>query len=213
MNKSSHDPENGDLIPFDTAGERLLGDIRVVIKSVRARVAQTTDTMLVTLYWNIGWRIKSDIPGNERAPYGKEIVYALSRQLTVEYGKQIVQTLSGQLTVEYGRGFSSRNLWMIRKFYLTYKNLNVLRAELSWTHYCILIQIDDSGRPVILSRIREPQIHSPPEELSACYAQGRAGNADECRFISLVSSFINFHPQLIDLNISKKYVGGWLFDE
>ena len=138
MNKSSHDPENGDLIPFDTAGERLLGDIRVLIKSVRARLAQTTNTMLVTLYWNIGRRIKSDILGNERAPYGKEIVYALSRQLTVEYGKQIVQTVSGQLTAEYGRGFRFRNLWMIRKFYLTYKNLNALRAELSWTHYRML---------------------------------------------------------------------------
>ncbi len=62
----------------------------------------------------------------------------------------------------------------------------------------------DPGRPVILSRIREPQIHSLPEELSACYAQGRAGNADERRFINLLSSFINFHPQLIDLKHIKK---------
>lgn len=28
----------------------------------------------------------------------------------------------------------------------------------------------------------KPQIHSPPEELSACYARGRAGNADERRY-------------------------------
>ena len=31
----------------------------------------------------------------------------------------------------------------------------------------------------------KPQIHSPPEELSACYARGRAGNADECRSIAI----------------------------
>ena len=70
------------------------------------------------------------------APYGKEIVYVLSRQLTAEYGKQIVQTVSGQLTAEYGRGCS--------------------------------------------------------------------GNTEKCRFISPVSSFINFHPQLIDLKEIKK---------
>ena len=28
----------------------------------------------------------------------------------------------------------------------------------------------------------KPQIHSPPGELSACYARGRAGNADERRY-------------------------------
>lgn len=68
----------------------------------------------------------------------------------------------------------------------------------------------DPGRHVILSRIKEPQIHSPLEELSACYAQGRAGNADERRFINLLSSFINFHPQLIDLKQIKKI--GWRMD-
>ena len=29
----------------------------------------------------------------------------------------------------------------------------------------------------------KPQIHSPPPELSACYAKGRAGNADERRYV------------------------------
>ena len=62
----------------------------------------------------------------------------------------------------------------------------------------------DPVRPVILSRKKQPQIHSPPEELGACYARGRAGNADERRFITLASSFINFHPQLIDLKHIKK---------
>lgn len=76
---------------------------------------------------------------------------------------------------------------------------------------CILSFNPD--RPVILSRIKEPQINLPPEELSACYAQERAGNVDERRFITLVSSFINFHPRLINLKCIKKNIGVFLFNE
>ena len=42
-----------------------------------------------------------------------------------------------------------------------------------------------SFNPVLWSRMEKPQIHSPPEELSACYARGCAGNADECRSIAI----------------------------
>ena len=43
---------------------------------------------------------------------------------------------------------------------------------------CVTLQ-DDTTRPIR----KEPQIHSPLVELSACCARGSAGNADECRFI------------------------------
>ena len=45
--------------------------------------------------------------------------------------------------------------------------------------------------------IIKPQIHSPPVELSACYARGRAGNADERRYIKLPSVFSCVHSRLI----------------
>ena len=37
----------------------------------------------------------------------------------------------------------------------------------------------------------KPQIHSPPEELSACYARERAGNADErrCELNDIINIF------------------------
>jgi hypothetical protein len=47
---------------------------------------------------------------------------------------------------KYGKGFSTRYLWMIRQFYSTYPNLNALRAELSWTHYRLIMQIDDPAK-------------------------------------------------------------------
>ena len=56
------------------------------------------------------------------------------------------------------------------------------------------------GSEITVRPIRkEPQIHSPPEELSACYARGRAGNADERRYMKPPSAFICVHPRLIPI--------------
>jgi hypothetical protein len=48
-------------------------------------------------------------------------------------------------------------------------------------------------------RYKEPQVLSPPEELSACYVRVRAGNADERRYIKLPSAFSCVHPRLISI--------------
>ncbi len=61
-------------------------DIRLLIESVKSHLAQTANAVLVTLYWNTGKRIKTEIQGNERTQYGMGIVSTLSRQLTAEYG-------------------------------------------------------------------------------------------------------------------------------
>ena len=44
-------------------------------------------------------------------------------------------------------GWSASHLWHVRQFYLLYNNmipinLHTLRAELSWSHYRILMRID-----------------------------------------------------------------------
>jgi predicted nuclease of restriction endonuclease-like (RecB) superfamily len=61
---------------------RLMGDIRELIESSKSRFAEAANAALVTLYWNVGKRIKTDILGNERAQYGREIVVSLTRQLS-----------------------------------------------------------------------------------------------------------------------------------
>ncbi len=89
MRKLSHEP--GNIAKIETtshtvASKRLLGDIRLLIESAKSHLAQTDYAVPVTLYWNTGKRIKTEIQGNEHAQYGKEIVSTLSRQLTAEYG-------------------------------------------------------------------------------------------------------------------------------
>jgi hypothetical protein len=67
------------------AGE-LLGDLRNLIENTRLRAAQAVNVGLAMLCWNIGARIYREILKQKRAEYGKQIVGALSRQLTGEYG-------------------------------------------------------------------------------------------------------------------------------
>lgn len=61
------------------------------------------------------------------------------------YGKQLMQELSSKLTIEFGKGFSERNLQMMRKFYFTFPIPNALRSELSWTHYRELMRVADKS--------------------------------------------------------------------
>ena len=43
---------------------------------------------LSIMYWQIGKRINTEVLGNQRAEYGKQIVATVSTQLQAEFGKK-----------------------------------------------------------------------------------------------------------------------------
>ena len=55
-----------------------------------------------------------------------------------EYGKHIVEIASKELTKEYGKGFSERNLWKFKQFYLTFKDLHILPTCRQNQPHCFL---------------------------------------------------------------------------
>jgi predicted nuclease of restriction endonuclease-like (RecB) superfamily len=61
------------------------------------------------------------------------------------YGEQIIQLLSARLEAEGLKGFGRRNLAWMREFYLKFQNLHALRAELSWTHYRLLLKVESDA--------------------------------------------------------------------
>jgi predicted nuclease of restriction endonuclease-like (RecB) superfamily len=118
--------ESTGLVPAD-----LVDELRDLIAQTQANVAQTVNTALVNLYWEIGTRIRSEVLGNERA----------------EYGKEICSTLSNKLVAEFGRGFSSSNLANMLKLAQLFpdrKIFQTLSGKLSWSHFVELIRVDDS---------------------------------------------------------------------
>ncbi|MCG7848778.1 MAG: DUF1016 N-terminal domain-containing protein [ANME-2 cluster archaeon] len=81
--------ERNDIVSRDASSaimcDEILGDLRQLIDSAKSQVVQTANYVLVALYWNVGKRIKTEILGNKRVGYGKKIVSALSRELTLDY--------------------------------------------------------------------------------------------------------------------------------
>lgn len=44
---------------------------------------------------------------------------------------------------EFGSGFSVRNLQQMKKFYALFPNTNALRSQLTWTHYRLLLRVEN----------------------------------------------------------------------
>ncbi len=108
----------------------LLEDLRQLIEQTRRGLAVAVNASLTLLYWRVGKRIKEEILRGGRA----------------EYGQQILPTLSAKLTTEYGPGWKERNLAYMIKFVAAFpdeKSLHALCAKLSWSHFRLLIGMDD----------------------------------------------------------------------
>lgn len=62
---------------------------------------------------------------------GREIVeYVQPGEPRAEYGKEVIEDLSRQLLTRVGKGYSARNLWYFRDFYVTYRDrAPSIRAE------------------------------------------------------------------------------------
>ncbi len=128
--------------------------IRQILESARQKVYATANTAMVHAYWLIGERIVAEQGGNEKS----------------EYGSGLLQELSRRMTQDYGKGFTVANLKNMRQFYLTYRNGYAPRSELTWTHYRLLMRVqDDAARAFYLdecvkarwsSRQLERQINS-----------------------------------------------------
>ncbi|MCK4249430.1 MAG: hypothetical protein KAV18_04875 [Candidatus Omnitrophica bacterium] len=100
----------------------LLDDLRQMIKKTQHQVATAVNVALVMLNWNLGKRIWREIMGEKRAAYGRQIVDAVSRQLTLEYGS----------------GYSRANIFHMIRFIQTFPDEKIVYAlsrQLSWTHF------------------------------------------------------------------------------
>lgn len=75
--------------------------------------------------------------------YRKKIYEECGENDRAEYGKKLLDYLSSHLTDEFGKGYYIQNLRKMRQFYCAFPNYEELCCELSWSHYVILIRIDN----------------------------------------------------------------------
>ena len=147
----SKSPSNGEpLLP-------LIKEIRDLVQSARRTAAQNVNTLQVITNFEIGRRI---------------VEYEQRGSIRAGYGERVLKELSLRLTEEIGRGFSTTNLKYMRLFYIEYhetvpqiaqtlsaksptktpmetpisqtvSDQFIPRFTLSWSHYIVLMNIDN----------------------------------------------------------------------
>ena len=119
--------------------ENTLTDLIKLLESSRRAAARSVNAIMTATYWEIGRRIVELEQGGEKR---------------AEYGAAVIKRLSEDLTARYSKGFSERNLELMRRFYLKWQisqtlsaesNLSTLAQEfpLPWSHYVRLLSVHD----------------------------------------------------------------------
>jgi len=102
--------------------------IKEILQSARSQAFYAVNSAMVKAYWEIGRVIvEEEQKGKDKA----------------DYGERLMQNLSERLTKEFGPGFKNRNIWYMRSFYLTYPKMHAVRAELTWTHYRLILSVEN----------------------------------------------------------------------
>ena len=73
---------------------------------------------------------------------GKLLVEAQGGESRAKYGDGLIKEYSRRLTIDLGKGYSTRTLKLMRKFFLFQKGQS-LPAQLSWSHYVELFVLSD----------------------------------------------------------------------
>lgn len=156
----------------DTEFTSLYQKSKKLIDNARSNMGQTANAITVITSFLLGhYIVEQEQQGQERA----------------KYGSKIIDSLSAYLTKEYGRGFSRSNVAGMRQFYMAYKDreneiiqsqigqlvhgigivqsaigqLDIIYSKLpfklSWTHYQILMRIEDKDeRDLFLNAAAPP---------------------------------------------------------
>ena len=107
--------------------EQFYSTLRSYVVDAQEKIYRAVNDAMVTAYWKIGKDIHNACGENDRAPYGKKLLQMASKRLTSEFGK----------------GFTVPNLRNMRQFHRMFPDIDMVRPELSWTHYRSLMRVQD----------------------------------------------------------------------
>lgn len=114
---------------------RALSDVSRLLTAARSASARSVNAVMTTTYFLIGKRIV------------EEEQHGLKR---ADYGEQLIARLAADLTTRYGRGFSRRNLFLMRAFFLAHRNIvqtpSAQSFPLPFSHYVRLLPLDEAAQ-------------------------------------------------------------------
>lgn len=129
--------------PIPDEYRNLLVEVKQRIRSAQYEALKAVNKELIALYWDIGKMI-------------------VTQQQEADWGKSVVEHLAKDLQTEFPgiSGFSARNIWRMRDFYLTYHSKEILPplvAEIGWTHNIVILEKckDDLEREFYIKMTRK----------------------------------------------------------
>ncbi|MFN6565175.1 MAG: YhcG family protein [Nostoc sp. ChiSLP01] len=121
----------------------LLMEVQQRIRSAQYQALKAVNREMIKLYWDIGQII-------------------VVQQQDASWGKSVVEQLAKDLQAEFPgiSGFSARNIWNMRNFYVTYsqnEKLQPMVAEIGWTHNIVILEKckDDLEREFYIKMTRK----------------------------------------------------------
>ena len=107
--------------------QEFYSQIKEILLNARHRVYQTANFEMVLAYWKIG----------------KSIVDKVGIDGRSDKGKGLLKELSEKMTEDFGKGYSISNLKYMRQFYIYFPNRHALSGDISWTHYRLLLKVEN----------------------------------------------------------------------
>ncbi|MDP2388185.1 MAG: PDDEXK nuclease domain-containing protein [Bacteroidota bacterium] len=139
----------------------LYNDVKTILEAARSNAVKAVNFSMVLAYWQVGRLIVEDEQkGKKRAGYGESILKELAERLTSDFGKGFTvsslknyrqfflafkengkgSALRSQLTLgKNGKGHALRSQFKED----TNEVCGLLHAELSWTHYRLLMRVEN----------------------------------------------------------------------
>lgn len=94
-------------ITFGKGYDALVAGISRILEAGRNQAAWTLNSIMSSVYWEIGRRI---------------VQFEQAGKARANYGEHVIEQLSVDLRKRYGRGFGRSSLFQIRAFYLVYRD-------------------------------------------------------------------------------------------
>ena len=118
-----------ELKDFKFLDDEFYKSVKEVLEESRKRIYRNIQSEMVLSYWQIGKMIVEKQGGKERA----------------KYGDGLIKELSIQMTKDFGKGFTLSNIKYMRQFYLLFPKSHALSGQLSWTHYRLVLSLQDEN--------------------------------------------------------------------
>ncbi len=99
---------------LDAQYQVIFGDVSRIVDAARQSAARSVNAVMTAAYWLIGRHI---------------VEFEQSGEQRADYGEEIVERLATDLSAHYGRGFSIRNVWNMKAFYLAWPIPQTVSAE------------------------------------------------------------------------------------